>query len=81
MLAKRPLLSSRYKIFPTRVGGLLFEFLVNGWDLTIEFAPDGSVELFGFQENGNDELLPRQFPEVNAEFIKRLDQQVGRNGK
>lgn len=81
LLAKRPLLSSRYKIFPTRVGGLLFEFLENGWDLSAEFSPDGSVELFGFQEDGDEELLPLHFPEVSSEFLEQFDKQVGRNGK
>ncbi|ASL73023.1 hypothetical protein G7939_02310 [Ralstonia solanacearum] len=81
LLAKRPLLSSQYKIFPTRAGGLLFEFIENGWDLSVEFALDGAIEFFGFQEDGDTELLPLCFSEVNAEFIELFDKQVGRNGK
>lgn len=81
LLTKRPLLSAAYTIFPTAPGGVLFEFVANGWDLSIEVLPHGAIELFGFEEEGNAELLPLAYPEVSPEFIARLDMLVGNHGK
>lgn len=81
LLARRPLLSAAYTIFPTAPGGVLFEFVANGWDLSIEVLTHGAIELFGFEEEGNAELLPLAYPEVSSEFIERLDMLVGQHGK
>lgn len=78
-LLKRPYLSRRYRIYPTKLGGLLFEFIENGWDLSVEFSPAGSVEFFGFEEDGDGELLPMEFDSMCEEFIEKFDAQVGRN--
>lgn len=80
-LHKRPLMSSSYKIFPTRIGGLLFEFESNGWDLSVEFLPGGTVELFGIEVDGEEAFLPVRFEGVDASFIELFDQRVGRDGK
>lgn len=80
-LHKRPLMSSAYKIFPTKAGGVLFEFESNGWDLSVEFSPGGSVELFGIEVDGQASMLPVRFDGVNEHFIELFDQRVGRDGK
>ncbi len=79
-LHRRPLLCSSYKIYPTEVGAILFEFECNGWDLSLEFAPGGAVELFGIEVEGKGELLPKHFDGVDEALITEFDKRVGRNG-
>jgi hypothetical protein len=81
LLGKRPVLASSYKIFPTVEGGILFEFVANGWDLSVEIAAAGTIELFGVEVAGKGEFLPLQFADVGEEFIKKFDERVGRNGR
>jgi hypothetical protein len=80
-LGKRPLLCSVYKIFPTSEGGVLFEFEINDWDLSLEFAREGSVEIFGIQVEGDQELLPVRFDGIGAGLITEFDKYVGRDGR
>lgn len=80
-LSTRPLLCGLYKIFPTTAGGVLFEFEVNGWDLSLEFMNDGAVEMFGFQLTGDSELDPVRFDVVNVDLIAEFDKYVGRDGR
>jgi hypothetical protein len=75
-LAKRPGHTGTYKIFPTPSGGLLIDFEANGWDLSIEFEPDGSVELFGIEIEGDGELSPLSFRGPNELFFAAFDQRV-----
>ncbi|OWQ84737.1 hypothetical protein CDN99_23685 [Roseateles aquatilis] len=77
LLKVRPRLRAAYKLFPTRIGGLLVEFIVNGWDLSVEFGPDGGIELFGFEVDGDRELLPRQFTQLGSEFLEAFDKASG----
>jgi hypothetical protein len=79
-LHRRPLLCSSYKIFPTAAGAILFEFECNGWDLSLEFALGGSVELYGIEVEGKGELLPKHFEGVDEALITEFDKRVGRNG-
>ena len=53
LLMRSPGSASLYRIFPTDVGGLLFEFTRAGWDYSIEIAPDGRAEIYGVEEEGN----------------------------
>lgn len=78
-LSRRPSLSGAYKIFPTEDGGVLFEFEINAWDLSVEFAADGRVEIYGVQLNGASEFEPVQFDEVGEAFMEEFDVRVGRN--
>jgi hypothetical protein len=77
-LSKRPSLCAVYKIYPTEGGGVLFEFESNDWDFSIEFASDGSVEMYGVHLNHVDVMEPSSFSEVGAEFMKEFDIRVGR---
>jgi hypothetical protein len=77
-LSKRPSLCAAYKIYPTEGGGILFEFESNDWDFSIDFAADGSVEMYGVHLNQVDVMEPSPFGEVGAEFMKEFDIRVGR---
>lgn len=80
-LGKRPLLCSTYAIFPTTMGGILFEFEANGWDLSLEFSPEGSIEMFGIQIEDVGELLPISFNSVDSNLIAEFDKYAGRDGR
>ena len=73
MLQKRLTLAGVYRIYPTVLGGILFEFEWNGWDYSIEFSPDGSLEFYGIQIDGDEELDVHAFAELNEEFFALLD--------
>lgn len=77
-LSRRPGLAGVYRIYPTEEGGVLFEFDSTTWDLSVEFAPDGGVELYGVQIEGMDELEPVGFPAANEEFMALFDARVDR---
>lgn len=78
LLSKRPDLASAYRIFPTLSGGLTFEFETNGWDLSVEFDPEGKPEIYGVRLDGPDEIEPQGFRELDAEFLAVFDQCTGR---
>lgn len=77
-LDKRPMLCGDYRIYPTSAGGVLFELVRNNWDLSLEFNPDGAVEIFGIEVDGERELEPVTFDGVLGEFIDLFDLRVGR---
>ena len=75
---KRPSLAGSYLIYPTSTGGVLFEFQCNGWDFSVEFNPDGSIEMYGVQIDGPEEMAPIPFERMNDEFIELFDARTGR---
>jgi hypothetical protein len=77
-LTMRPAAVGTYKIFPTQGGGLLVDFVANGWDLSVEFEPNGVVELFGIELEGDGELAPMSFRGADEIFFAAFDQQVAR---
>lgn len=78
-LDKRPLLAAHYLIFPTMSGGILIEIEQNGWDFSVEFAADGTVEMFGVQVDGPDEMEAQTFPGIDDRFVAVFDaRMVGR---
>ena len=66
------------KIYPDETGGVLLELEQNGWDISIEFAPNGSVEIYGIEAEGDGELEPMTFEAVNDEFLAEFDKRIGR---
>lgn len=72
-LGKRAGFSGLYRIFPNGEGGVLFEFVVDGWDLSVDIGSDGSLELFGIEVEGKGELAPTRFDGVSAAFIEAFD--------
>ena len=72
-LSLRPNLSSIYRIYPTVEGGILFEFEINGWDISTEFKATGQIEIFGVQLGGQDELEPESFDDLESGFMSVFD--------
>ena len=77
LLSTRPRLAGSYHIYPTEMGGILFEFMHAGWDYSIEAGPNGEIEIFGVQVDGPNELDTKVFPSMNEDALKCLD---GLNG-
>lgn len=77
-LAKRPFQAAAYKLFPTPSGGVVFELDVGGWDYSVEFPSDGSVEMYGIEVDGTDEVLPERFDAVSDEFLDFFDTRTGK---
>jgi hypothetical protein len=67
-----PGLASHYRIYPREDGGILFDFEINGWDLSIEIGVSGSLELYGISIEGDDSIEPNEYPCVNKEFLGQL---------
>ncbi|WP_125255469.1 hypothetical protein [Brevundimonas fluminis] len=80
LLDKRPLFAAHYLIFPTVAGGILFEIEQNGWDYSVEIAADGSVEMFGVQIDGPDEMEPQNFDGINDAFVEVFDAKLAEQG-
>jgi hypothetical protein len=81
LLAARPHLCSKYKIFPTAVGGILLEFEYGTWDISVEFDADAGIEIFGIEIDGAGEFQTNRFPAMNQEFLNEFDRIVVRNDK
>ena len=77
-VSRRPSLCGAYKIYPSEDGGILFEFKNNGWDISVEFNGDGSIEMYGVEISGINEKEPEQFSGLDNGFMARFDDFVGR---
>ncbi len=77
LLAARPRLAGSYHIYPTDEGGILFEFVLAGWDYAIEAKSHGAVEIYGVQMEGSANLDSKEFAGVDAEALKFLDSLAG----
>jgi len=77
LLAARPRLAGRYHIYPTDEGGLLMEFVYEGWDYGIEIGPNGAPAIYGVQLDGPGEFDTRSFGAVSVEFLACLDERTG----
>lgn len=73
LLMSHPTIGDRADLFPTAAGGVLVEFLLNGWDLSIEVQPNGTLELYGFEIGTKKEILPTTFPRADSRFDAALD--------
>jgi hypothetical protein len=76
-LSKRPFLSYLYHIYPTENAGIVFEFVANDWDLSVEFQQGDVIEMYGVQIDGRDEMSPQQFDAVDERFFAVFDARVG----
>lgn len=71
----RPGLTGLYRIFPTEPGGVLVDFEHRGWDWSVEFEPTGSSEMYGIEVDGDEEMEPIRFDNLDAlllEFDRRI---------
>jgi hypothetical protein len=77
-LSKKFYLSSTYKIYPMQDGRILFEFEINDWDYSLEFGPGRSIEMYGVEIDGDSEMEPIAFPNLNDDFLKEFNSRTGR---
>lgn len=77
-LNERPDLASKFRIYPMEDGGVSIEFEHDGWGLSLEFRPDGRVEIFGVEIDGPGEIEPTLFERVDELFLKEFDKRTGR---
>lgn len=75
-IKSRVVLASSMNIYPNEVAGVLIEIAAGGWDMSLEFAPDGSVELYGIEVDGDDEMEPELFAEVGEKLLAAFDAKV-----
>lgn len=75
-LTKRPFLAGAYRIYPTDRGGLQFEFETAGWDFSVEFGVGGTVEMYGVQIEGPEEMEPVAFESPDEAFLRQFDARV-----
>ncbi len=78
LLVKRSLLAGICRIYPTVAGGVLIEFVKGGWDFSVEIDPIGSVEMYGVQIDGAEEMEPQSFADMDEDFLITFDARVGR---
>ncbi len=69
LIEKFSFICEALKIYPTEEGGVKFELDNNGWDYSIEFLPDGYLEMYGIELNGSNEMAPESFVSLNSDFI------------
>lgn len=75
-IKSRVVLASSMNIYPNEGAGVLIEIAAGGWDMSLEFAPDGSVELYGIEVDGDDEMEPESFAEVGEQLLAAFDAKV-----
>lgn len=61
-----------YRLYPSEAGGILVEFEWENWDYTVEFLPDGKIEMYGISLNDDAEMLPTLFDTVDSDFIREF---------
>lgn len=74
----RVVLAAAMRIYPNEPAGVLIELEAGGWDMSLEFAPDGSVELYGIEIDSDDEFEPKTFDGVGEPLLAAFDAKVGR---
>ena len=77
-LNERPDLASKFRLYPMEDGGVSIEFEHDGWGLSLEFGPNGNVEIFGVEVDGPGEFEPTKFERVDEPFLKEFDKRTGR---
>lgn len=70
----RPVLGPLVKAYPTETGGVLLEFEHGGWDLSLEFTPDGKAEIYGIEIDGENTLEPLVTRGLEKPFFSALDE-------
>ena len=67
-----PKLAESTLIFPTPVGGVLFEYECGGWDYSVEIDADGKIEIFGIEIEGTNDLPLRLFEQVDKVALQKI---------
>ena len=77
LVAKRPDLTGLFYIYPTFSGGIVFEFEIGGWDLSVEIASAGGIELYGVKANDEEVLEPLSFFDLGPSLMKHINDRTG----
>lgn len=75
-ISKRAVLAGAMRIYPNEGAGVLIELATGGWDMSLEFAPNGSIEIYGIEIDGADEMEPQTFNGVSDELLAAFDGKV-----
>lgn len=75
-VSKRAILAGAMRIYPNEGAGVLIELETGGWDMSIEFASNGSVEIYGIEIDGADEMEAQTFNGVGDELLAAFDGKV-----
>jgi hypothetical protein len=75
-ITARASLADTMKIYPNEGGGVLIELLAGGWDMSLEFAADGSIDLYGIEVDGEDEMEPLTFADLDESLLAAFDAKV-----
>ena len=65
-----------YRIFPTLEGGILIEFEVGNWDLSVEFAKDVTIEFYGLRISDGATLEPLSFSDIDTDLVREIDTRI-----
>lgn len=79
-VVKRAAFCAVFRLYPTETGGILVDFEHSGWDYSVEFNAEGSVEIYGIEIGGSDELEPTEFDFVDEDFLSAFDKRMTING-
>ena len=74
---KRPSITPNLKFYPNDKGGVVAEIEQGGWDISVEFLPEGSIEMYGFEIDGENDFDPINFASMSDDFFARFDKQIG----
>jgi hypothetical protein len=77
LVTKRPDLTGLFYIYPTTSGGIVFEFEFGGWDLSVEIASTGAIELYGVKTNDEEVLKPLSFFDLGPSLMKHINDRIG----
>ncbi len=80
LVSRKPDMAGSYRIFPTRAGGLLIEFVRDGWDYSIEIGASGKLEIYGTEIGGDGEMDTSVLDADSNEFMKEFDLVTGKLG-
>jgi hypothetical protein len=75
LLRVRPLLAVAWHVYPTDVGGMLFELVRSGRNCSVEIVPAGGLEIYGDRPNGTDG--PDTVPAIDGNALSFLDRLIG----
>ncbi len=73
----RPSFAPAINIYPNEEAGVLIELEAGGWDISLEFHLNGSIEMYGIEIAGTDEMEPQIFVGDSEQLLNEFDLRVG----
>lgn len=75
-LADEPQLRNQVRVYPTYEGGILLEYRFDGWDYALRFLNEGSIEFYGIEIDGPDEIGVLEFNGMNQAFREAISNRI-----